>query len=40
VPDTNADCFFCSFRTLCTRYPEGGAVFPVPEVIDERAETG
>ena len=40
VPDTNADCFFCSFRTLCTRYPEGGAVFPVPEVIDERTETG
>ena len=37
VPDTNADCFFCSFRTLCPRYPEGGAVFPIPEPVDEEA---
>jgi superfamily I DNA/RNA helicase len=31
VPNTNAECFFCSFRTLCPRYPEGGPVFPIPE---------
>jgi superfamily I DNA/RNA helicase/RecB family exonuclease len=37
VPDTNADCFFCTFRTLCPRYPEGGAVFPIPEPVDEEA---
>lgn len=38
VPNTNAECFFCSFRTLCTRYPEGGAVFPVAEAVDEPTE--
>ncbi|MGE5460345.1 MAG: ATP-dependent helicase [Solirubrobacterales bacterium] len=31
TPSTTADCFFCGFRTLCTRYPEGAAVFPVAE---------
>ena len=35
VPDTAADCYFCSFQTLCTRYPEGGAVFPVAEAVGE-----
>jgi superfamily I DNA/RNA helicase len=34
---TTAECFFCSFRTLCSRYPEGGTVFPVP---DPEAEVG
>ncbi len=39
VPSTSADCFFCGFRTLCPRYPEGGAVFPVPEAADEEARS-
>jgi superfamily I DNA/RNA helicase/RecB family exonuclease len=29
VASTKASCFFCRFQTLCTRYPQGGAVFPV-----------
>jgi RecB family exonuclease len=31
LADTKANCFFCRFQPLCTRYPQGGAVFPVPE---------
>ncbi|HEU4353992.1 MAG TPA: ATP-dependent DNA helicase, partial [Actinomycetota bacterium] len=31
VPSTAADCYFCGFRTLCSRYPEGNAVFPITE---------
>lgn len=27
---TKADCFFCRFQTLCSRYPQGGEVFPIP----------
>ncbi|HZD81202.1 MAG TPA: ATP-dependent DNA helicase, partial [Actinomycetota bacterium] len=26
VPNTGANCFFCRFQTLCSRYPEGGEV--------------
>jgi RecB family exonuclease len=26
---TRAECFFCGFRTLCARYPQGGEVFPI-----------
>ncbi|MCI0634645.1 MAG: ATP-dependent helicase [Actinobacteria bacterium] len=29
VADTQANCFFCRFQTLCTRYPQGGPVFPL-----------
>jgi superfamily I DNA/RNA helicase/RecB family exonuclease len=29
VARTTANCFFCRFQTLCTRYPQGGAVFPL-----------
>ncbi len=29
VADTQASCFFCRFQTLCTRYPQGGSVFPI-----------
>ncbi len=29
LANTKANCFFCRFQTLCTRYPQGGAVFPV-----------
>ena len=29
VANTKASCFFCRFQTLCTRYPQGGAVFPI-----------
>ena len=29
VASTKANCFFCRFQTLCTRYPQGGAVFPI-----------
>lgn len=31
VASTTANCFFCRFQTLCTRYPQGGAVFPIAE---------
>jgi CRISPR/Cas system-associated exonuclease Cas4 (RecB family) len=31
VADTQANCFFCRFQTLCTRYPQGGPVFPLEE---------
>jgi superfamily I DNA/RNA helicase/CRISPR/Cas system-associated exonuclease Cas4 (RecB family) len=29
VANAKASCFFCRFQTLCTRYPQGGAVFPL-----------
>jgi RecB family exonuclease len=41
LANTKANCFFCRFQSLCTRYPQGGAVFPigpVPEAL-ERAES-
>ncbi|MEW6060067.1 MAG: ATP-dependent DNA helicase [Actinomycetota bacterium] len=28
VPNTTANCFFCRFQMLCSRYPEGGEVLP------------
>ena len=31
VASTKASCFFCRFQPLCTRYVQGGAVFPIPE---------
>jgi superfamily I DNA/RNA helicase len=31
VASTKANCFFCRFQPLCTRYPQGGAVFPIPD---------
>ena len=31
VAKTTAQCFFCKFQTLCTRYPQGSPVFPVDE---------
>jgi superfamily I DNA/RNA helicase/RecB family exonuclease len=31
VANTKASCFFCRFQPLCTRYPQGGAVFPIPD---------
>ncbi len=32
VASTTANCFFCDFRTLCPRYPEGGPVFPTQDL--------
>ncbi|HJU57820.1 MAG TPA: ATP-dependent DNA helicase [Actinomycetota bacterium] len=29
VASTTANCFFCRFQPLCTRYPQGDAVFPI-----------
>jgi RecB family exonuclease len=29
VASTKANCFFCGFQSLCTRYPQGGPVFPI-----------
>jgi superfamily I DNA/RNA helicase/RecB family exonuclease len=29
VASTKASCFFCGFRALCPRYPQGGEVFPL-----------
>ena len=34
-PNPAADCYFCDFKSLCSLYPEGQPVFPVPET--ERA---
>jgi superfamily I DNA/RNA helicase/RecB family exonuclease len=34
-PNPAADCFFCDFKSLCSLYPEGQPVFPIPET--ERA---
>jgi RecB family exonuclease len=31
VADTKANCFFCRFQTLCSRYPQGGPVFAIEE---------
>jgi superfamily I DNA/RNA helicase len=31
VASTKANCFFCRFQPLCTRYPQGAAVFPIPD---------
>jgi RecB family exonuclease len=39
LANTKANCFFCRFQTLCTRYPQGGAVFPVQVGVETRAET-
>jgi superfamily I DNA/RNA helicase len=32
-PSATANCFFCRFQTMCSRYPEGGEIFPVTEPI-------
>ncbi len=37
VASTAASCFFCRFQPLCTRYPQGGAVFPIPDEAREDA---
>src|SRR5262245_20334156 len=31
VANTKANCFFCRFQPLCTRYPQGGPVFPITD---------
>jgi superfamily I DNA/RNA helicase len=33
APSTTANCFFCRFQTMCSRYPEGGEVFPVASPV-------
>jgi superfamily I DNA/RNA helicase/RecB family exonuclease len=38
IANTKASCFFCRFQTLCTRYPQGGAVFPLEGVVTAPAE--
>jgi RecB family exonuclease len=38
VANTKASCFFCRFQTLCTRYPQGGAVFPIDAIAIAPAE--
>ena len=38
VANTKASCFFCRFQTLCTRYPQGGAVFPIEGLVTAPAE--
>ena len=37
VASTTASCFFCRFQTLCTRYPQGGAVFPIADAAPVEA---
>jgi superfamily I DNA/RNA helicase/RecB family exonuclease len=38
VANAKASCFFCRFQTLCTRYPQGGAVFPIDGLVTAPAE--
>ena len=38
IANTKASCFFCRFQTLCTRYPQGGAVFPIEGLVTAPAE--
>jgi superfamily I DNA/RNA helicase len=38
VANTKASCFFCRFQTLCTRYPQGAAVFPIDDLVTAPAE--
>ena len=38
VANTKASCFFCRFQTLCTRYPQGGALFPIEDLVRAPAE--
>jgi RecB family exonuclease len=40
VASTKASCFFCRFQTLCTRYPQGGSVFPIALEPAPRSDTG
>jgi superfamily I DNA/RNA helicase/RecB family exonuclease len=37
VANTKANCFFCRFQPLCTRYSQGGSVFPIAEAEAEPA---
>jgi superfamily I DNA/RNA helicase len=37
APSTTANCFFCRFQTMCSRYPEGGEVFPVTAPVSLNA---
>lgn len=37
TPSTAANCRFCGFQTLCSRYPEGGPVFPATAPAEEPA---
>lgn len=39
LANTKASCFFCRFQTLCSRYPQGGAVFPIQARAAAPAET-
>lgn len=39
VASTKANCFFCRFQTLCARYPQGGAVFPLAETSGPEGPT-
>ena len=27
-PNSQADCYFCDFKTLCSLYPQGAPMFP------------
>ena len=38
VASTKANCFFCRFQPLCTRYPQGGPVFPIADAAHVAAE--
>jgi hypothetical protein len=38
VANTKASCFCCRFQTRCTRYPQGGAVFPIDGRVSTPAE--
>jgi hypothetical protein len=31
-PNSQADCYFCDFKTLCSLYPQGAPLFPTERV--------
>jgi superfamily I DNA/RNA helicase/RecB family exonuclease len=38
-PNPAAQCHFCDFKPLCSLYPEGQPLFPIPEDVPQEART-
>jgi hypothetical protein len=36
---TTANCFFCRFQTMCSRYPQGAPVFGATPRVPQEAIT-
>jgi hypothetical protein len=37
--DTAANCFFCRFQTMCSRYPQGAPVFETASRVPQEITT-